>query len=66
MVALAFPANAPGPAYGYIRERRCAGTSAGLGACRPEMTRALVKLKCTGGYYWNSDMFLFRASAWKN
>lgn len=69
MVLFGVPANSPETGFGYIKAARGEdGDDLVPGAYRvmqfvekPDSTRAAEFVR-SGGYYWNSGMFLFRAS----
>ena len=69
MVLFGIPAERPETGFGYIKAARCEDHDALIpGAYRveqfvekPDISRASEFVR-SGGYYWNSGMFLFRAS----
>ncbi len=66
MVLFGIPASRPETGYGYIRASADAQLPEGVSRVqsfveKPDEARAR-EFVATGGYYWNSGMFLFRAS----
>jgi len=68
IVILGIPAQTPETGYGYIKTRMEAGASAAVSDVeafveKPDAATAMRYLEA-GGYYWNSGMFVLRASLW--
>ncbi|WP_038832224.1 sugar phosphate nucleotidyltransferase, partial [Pseudomonas aeruginosa] len=66
MVLFGIPASRPETGYGYIRASADAQLPEGVSRVqsfveKPDEARAR-EFVAAGGYYWNSGMFLFRAS----
>jgi mannose-1-phosphate guanylyltransferase/mannose-6-phosphate isomerase len=67
IVILGITPDRPETGYGYIRAEQATGQDGGLAVARfvekPDTATAEGYLR-EGGYYWNSGMFVLRASTW--